>query len=85
MASQLDMYKANQSEIVKEFNGRIIAVKDGVVQGAYPSKLAALRDMQSKGFEPGTFMIIKCTEGENEYTAIFHSRVSFRQTGVAAG
>jgi len=83
MSSQLDMYKANQSEIVKGYNGQIIAVKDGVVQGAYPSKLAALRDMQSKGFEAGTYMIIKCTEGENEYTAVFHSRVSFKPTGAA--
>jgi len=82
MASQLDMYKANQNEIVKEYNGQIIAVKDGIVQGAYPSQIAALRAMQSK-FPPETFLIVKCTEGDEEYTAIFHSsRISFEQTGI---
>jgi len=82
MTSQLDMYVANQSEIVKKHNGRIIAVKDGEVQGEYLSKVAALRDMQAK-FPPESFLIIKCTAGNEEYTATFHSRVSFRQTGIA--
>ena len=82
MVSQLDLYQANQAKIVKEYDGKIIAVKDGVVQGAYPSRVAALRDMQGK-FPPESFLIIKCTEGDEEYTAVFHSRVSFKQTGIA--
>ena len=81
MTTQLEMYKVKQSEIVKEYNGKIIAVKDGVVQGEYPNKLAALQDMQAK-FPPETFLILKCTEGNEEYTAVFHSRVSFNQVGI---
>jgi hypothetical protein len=46
MASQLDMYKKNQAEIVNDYNGNIIAVKDGVVQGWYSSNFVALQDMQ---------------------------------------
>jgi hypothetical protein len=33
--------------------------------------------VQAENFEPGSFLIIRCTEGEEEYTAAFHSRVSF--------
>ena len=80
-ASQLDMYKANQAEIVKKYNGKIIAVKDGVVQGEYPSKVEALRAMQEK-FAPGSFLVIRCSEGEEEYTGVFHSRVSFKASST---
>jgi hypothetical protein len=79
MSNQLDKYKERQSEIAKEFNGKIIAVKDGEVLGDYPSRADALRDMTAKGFTPGSFLIIRCTEGDEEYTATFHSRVSFKE------
>jgi hypothetical protein len=80
MKSQLDMYIANQREIVKEYDGQIIALKDGEVLGAYPTKLAALRAMQAANYPPGSFMIVKCTPGDEEYTAIFHNHlVSFEQ------
>ena len=76
MASQLEMYQARQNEIVKEHNGKIIAVKDGEVQGVFDSKVEALRLMQEK-YAPGTFMIIRCTPDDEEYTAVFHSRAVF--------
>ena len=78
MSAQLDMYKARQAEIVREFNGKIIAVKDGEVLGAYPSKTEAL-DAMCERFAPGTFLIIKCTPGDEEYTLRFRSRAVFSQ------
>jgi len=81
MQDQLDLYRKNQPEIAKIYNGKIIAVKDGVVQGEYPSKVEALRAMQEKQYPQGSFMIIRCTEGDEEYTATFHSRVSFMESG----
>ena len=82
MTTQLEMYKAKQGEIVKEYNGQIISVKDGVVLGAYSNRVAALHDMQEKNHQPGSFMIIKCTPGDEEYTAVYRSRVEFKQTGL---
>ena len=82
MVSQLDMYKANQSEIVKKYNGQIIAVKDGNVLAAYPTRTEAAQAMKKENHPLGSFMIIKCTPGDEEYTAIFRSRVEFKQTGV---
>lgn len=81
MTTQLEMYIAKQSEIVEKYNGQIIAVKDGEVLGSFSSKLEALRAMQKDNYQPGSFMIVKCTEGDEEYTATFRSRVDFKQTG----
>jgi len=76
MSTQLDMYKARQHEIVREYNGKIIAVKDGEVLGAYPSKTEAF-DAVVRQYSPGEFIVIKCTEGDEEYTRRFRSRAIF--------
>ena len=78
MSAQLDMYKARQSEIVRQYEGQIIAVKDGEVQGVYHSKTEAL-DAMCERFPPGSFLIIKCTPGDEEYTLRFRTRAIFRQ------
>jgi len=71
MASQLEMYQARQNEIVKEYNGEIIAIKDGEVQGKFDSLVEAYRAMLAKGYSEGEYMIIRCTPGDSEYTAWF--------------
>jgi hypothetical protein len=78
MSTQLDMYKARQAELVRQYDGKIIAVKDGDVQGVYPSKTEAL-DAMCERFSPGEFLIIKCTPGDEEYTLRFRSRAVFSQ------
>ncbi|MDR2368295.1 MAG: hypothetical protein LBF58_09345 [Deltaproteobacteria bacterium] len=82
MLTQLDYYIAKQDQIVKEFNGKIIALTDGDVKGVYDSKTAALNAMLAAGHKPGTFMIILCTPGDGQYTATFHSNVSFDQVAL---
>lgn len=71
--SQLEMYIRRQNTLVAEYNGKIIALKDGEVLGVYPTKTDALEDMQRIRLVPGEFMIIKCTPGDAEYTARFHT------------
>lgn len=78
MPTQLDLYKERQAAIVREYNGKIIAVKDGEVMGVYPSKTEAL-DAMCERFAPGTFLIIKCTPGDEEYTLRFRSRAMLHQ------
>jgi hypothetical protein len=80
MPTQLDMYIAHQKEFVREYNGKIIALKDGEVQGAYPTITEALEDMASQ-FAPGEFMIIKCTPGDEEYVKKIRQQVTFLQSG----
>ena len=76
MSTQLDMYKARQAEIVRKYDGQIIAVKDGEVLGIYPSKTEAF-DAMAKRYSPGEFIVIKCTKGDEEYTRRFRSRAVF--------
>ena len=71
--TQLEMYIERQNALVAEYNDKIIALKDGEVLGVYPTKTDALEDMQRRRLAPGEFMIIKCTPGDEEYTARFHT------------
>jgi hypothetical protein len=71
--TQLEMYIRRQDALVAEYNGRIIALKDGEVLGEYPTRTDALEDMQRRRLVPGEFMIIKCTPGDGEYTTRFHT------------
>ncbi|MCL2103226.1 MAG: hypothetical protein FWH25_04215 [Syntrophorhabdaceae bacterium] len=84
MQSQLEMYIERQHSLVAEYNGKIIALKNGEVLGEYPTKTDALEDMRCKRLAPGEFMIIKCTPGDEEYTARFRTpRVVLHGTSPA--
>lgn len=72
--SELDLYIEHQPELVAKYNGKIIALHHGEVEGVFDSKLDALEAMKRK-YAPGDFMIIKCTPGDSEYTLRFRSRV----------
>ena len=69
-------YLDNQDELVKEYNGKIIVIKDGKVIGVYDSDLEAI-EKTSEDHELGTFLVQKCEPGDLSYTQTFHSRVSF--------
>lgn len=75
LTKELTLYKQHQSELVKKYENRIIALKDGVVLGNYDSKVDALTDMKARKIEQGTFIIIKCEKGDSEYTRRFRSSV----------
>lgn len=72
MQSELELYIENQTGLVKRYNGKIIALHHGEVEGVYGSKLEAFRAMRTK-YEPGDFMIIKCTPGNEQYTIFMRS------------
>ncbi len=69
--SQLDFYLEQQDELVKNHNGKFIAMKDGQFFGEFPTPLHAVRDMERRGFKNGEFLVIRCTPGDSEYTADF--------------
>jgi len=73
MQTQLEMYIHQQNMLVAEYKGKIIALKDGKVLGEYSTRTDALEDMQRRHLAPDEFMIIKCTPGDEEYTARFHT------------
>ena len=62
-----DYYLAHQDEMVKLYDGKVIAIKGTRVLGVYDSHGDALRET-SKSHQPGTFIIQKVSEGDKDYT-----------------
>jgi hypothetical protein len=79
MATIKDLFKwylENQGGLVKQYDGKVLVIKDNQVVGSFDNEESAYFDSISK-YKPGTFIIQKCTPGEEAYTQTFHSRVSF--------
>jgi glycine betaine/choline ABC-type transport system substrate-binding protein len=69
-------YIDNQIDLVKKYDGRYIVIVDEKVVGNYDDYSQALSD-SLKNYEMGTFLVQKCSPGNNDYTLTFHSRVAF--------
>lgn len=74
--SEFEYYRAHQNEFVEKYNGKVIALFQHKVVGAYESYEDAYDDMASK-YELGTFMLQLCTPGRDAYTIHAHTRYSF--------
>jgi hypothetical protein len=69
-------YLDNQDELLKKYNNRFIVIVGGEVVGDYDSMEDAYFE-SGKKYPLGTFLIQKCSPGDKDYTATFHSRVRF--------
>jgi hypothetical protein len=69
-------YLNHQDELVKEYAGKYIVIKDRKVLGAYASETEAIQET-TREHALGTFIVQKCEAGDEAYTQIFHSRVAF--------
>ena len=70
-------YLAHQDELVEQYNGKHLVIKDRKVVGSYNSVIEASMEGK-KNFEKGTYLIQLCTPGEDAYTRTFHTqRVKF--------
>jgi len=76
LAEQFDFYLENQEELVKQYDGKYIVIKDRKVLGAYDSEAQAIRET-TREHALGTFIVQKCEAGSEAYTQTFHSRVAF--------
>jgi ABC-type phosphate/phosphonate transport system ATPase subunit len=76
LEKEFKYYLDHQGELVKKYNNRFVAIADGKVVGDYDTFEQALFKTAEK-YEPGTFLVQECTEGEEAYTQKFHSRVYF--------
>lgn len=77
LKKEFDYYLANQDELVKQYSGRFIVIKDQQVLGAYADQLIAVTETQKNGHKVGTFLIQKVESGSSAYSQTFHSRVAF--------
>jgi hypothetical protein len=69
-------YLDNQTRLVKQYNEKVLVIKDENVVGVFDNEEDAYFDSVNK-YELGTFIIQKCTPGKEAYTQHFHSRVIF--------
>ncbi len=76
LEQEFQFYLDNQDELVKEYDGKFIVIKDGKVLRAYDDELTAVTETE-KSHELGTFLVQKVSEGESEYTQTFQSRAVF--------
>lgn len=71
-----DFYLSHQEELVRQYNGRFIAIKNRRILGDFATELDAIREV-SKVHELGTFLVQFVEPGQEAYTQTFHSRVAF--------
>ena len=76
LEKEFKYYLDNQDELVKEYDGKFIVIKNHTVIGAYNTEMNAYNETL-KEHKLGTFLIQHCMPGEESHTATFHSRVVF--------
>jgi len=64
---ELEFFIANQSDLVKHYQDKVLIIKDRQVVGVYDSVLHAYLEGQ-KNYELGTFLIQPCQPGSDAYT-----------------
>lgn len=66
-------YLAHRDELIKEYTGKFIVIKDEKVIGAFDSEIEAI-EKTTKKHPLGTFLVQKAEFGSE--TQVFHSRVA---------
>jgi len=77
LEKEFQYYKDHQEELVKQYDGKYIVIKDDRVIGSYSSEIDAYNETK-RTHEIGTFLIQFCSPGKSGYTQTFHSRVTFK-------
>lgn len=77
-----EFYLENQADLVEQYNGKFIVIKDAKVVGVFDDEITAVTESEEK-FPQGSFLVQHVTHGKDEYTEIFHSRAAFNWTLVS--
>ncbi len=76
LKKEFEWYIAHQAELVEQYNGKFIVIKNGEILGAYDNELTAITETQ-KVHKLGTFLVQFVSPGTTAYTQTFHSRAAF--------
>jgi hypothetical protein len=76
LEKEFQYYLDHQDDLVKQYNGKVIVIKNGQVIGVYESEIEAIEKTSEKE-ELGTFLVQKCNPGTDNYVQMYHSRVAF--------
>lgn len=81
LEKEFQYYLDHQEQLVKEFKGKYLVIKDQKIIGVYNTQEEAYLESQKEN-EVGTFLIQLCDVGKDNYTHTYHSRVTFREIYV---
>ena len=71
---EFNWYLSHQSELVEKYNGRVLVIVGEQVVGDFNNIDDAYWSSVKK-HELGTFLLMKCTEGEDAYTQTFYTPI----------
>lgn len=72
-------YLSNQDELVKQYNGKYLVIKDNQVVDAYDDENTAYFEAEAK-YGLGNFILQLCTPGDEAYTIhMYTPRFAFAQ------
>ena len=76
LQKEFQYYLDHQDEMVEQYDGKFVVIKDEAVLAAYDDELGAITETQ-KSHRLGTFLVQFVSRGTSAYTQTFHSRVVF--------
>jgi hypothetical protein len=76
LEKEFEYYLTNQQDLVKKYNGKILVIKDQDVIAVYENEVEALNETGKK-HALGTFLLQRCSPGNENTSVTFHSRYSF--------
>jgi hypothetical protein len=72
LKAEWDYYRAHQDEMVALYNGKYIVMLGNQVRGAFETSGEAYQ-FGVAHFEPGKFLLQKCSPGTKDYTVRFYA------------
>lgn len=76
LKEEFEYYLAHQEELVKQYRGKFLVIKNKQIIGVYGSELEAYTNTL-RSEDAGTFLIQECQAGSENYTQTFRTRVIF--------
>jgi len=70
-------YKAHENELVKQYNGKFIAIVGEQVVGVFDEEFTAYQEMKAK-YGLGNFLLQHCVPTADRQVQRYRSRVAFR-------
>jgi hypothetical protein len=75
LLNDFNYYLKNQDELVSQYDGRVIVIKDHKVLGNYHDDYEAVTATMESGHELGTFLVQKVSPGDQDYKVILSRAV----------
>lgn len=76
LKKEFEFYLAHQEDFVRQYDGKVIVLKDQKVLGVYDDAVSAVTTTQRE-HKLGTFLVQKVAAGSASTSQTYHSRVVF--------